>query len=360
MQERILAEREGKPFLLLRDGTQTQHIVRLPTDGDRLTIGRGEGVELALDWDERVSRVHAELERVGDSWAVADDGLSRNGTFVNGKRVRGRQRLEEGDELRLGGTRMVFRSLEGGVGGAATTKVSQSVAAFTAVSDAQRRVLVALCRPFAGGDPWARPATNKDIAAELYLSVPAVKTHLRALFGRFGIEDLGQNEKRLRLAELAFQAGLVSMEDVQGESEPSLGSLVAGRPRRQSHPSKDAMRAGGTGPRRPPEVGLRGTSPCSGPFGATRDLRHRATLELDSPGAGLSFVPGRRSTEQPPLRRSCNMARGDVRIAVTLACEECKRRNYQTNKSKRNNPDRIALRKYCKWCRHHTSHRETR
>ena len=36
------------------------------------------------------------------------------------------------------------------------------------------------------------------------------------------------------------------------------------------------------------------------------------------------------------------MARGDVRIAVTLACEECKRRNYQTNKSKRNNPDRIT------------------
>ena len=48
------------------------------------------------------------------------------------------------------------------------------------------------------------------------------------------------------------------------------------------------------------------------------------------------------------------MARGDVRIAVTLACEDCKRRNYQTNKSKRNNPDRIALRKYCKWCRRHT------
>ena len=54
------------------------------------------------------------------------------------------------------------------------------------------------------------------------------------------------------------------------------------------------------------------------------------------------------------------MARGDVRIAVTLACEECKRRNYQTNKSKRNNPDRIAMRKYCKWCKQHTGHRETR
>ena len=59
-------------------------------------------------------------------------------------------------------------------------------------------------------------------------------------------------------------------------------------------------------------------------------------------------------------RSTPSMARGDVRIAVTLACEECKRRNYQTNKSKRNNPDRISLRKYCRWCRRHTGHRETR
>src|SRR5882762_9156469 len=54
------------------------------------------------------------------------------------------------------------------------------------------------------------------------------------------------------------------------------------------------------------------------------------------------------------------MARGDVRIAATLACEECKRRNYQTNKSKRNNPERLQLRKYCKWCKRVTPHRETR
>jgi large subunit ribosomal protein L33 len=60
------------------------------------------------------------------------------------------------------------------------------------------------------------------------------------------------------------------------------------------------------------------------------------------------------------LDGSLPVARGDVRIAVTLACEECKRRNYQTNKSKRNTPDRITLRKFCKWCRTHTSHRETR
>ena len=54
------------------------------------------------------------------------------------------------------------------------------------------------------------------------------------------------------------------------------------------------------------------------------------------------------------------MARGDVRIAVTLACDECKRRNYQTEKSKRNDPNRIELRKYCRSCGRHTGHRETR
>jgi large subunit ribosomal protein L33 len=59
-------------------------------------------------------------------------------------------------------------------------------------------------------------------------------------------------------------------------------------------------------------------------------------------------------------RLAVAMARGDVRIAVTLACESCKRRNYQTNKSKRNTPDRIELRKYCRWCGKHQPHRETR
>jgi large subunit ribosomal protein L33 len=69
----------------------------------------------------------------------------------------------------------------------------------------------------------------------------------------------------------------------------------------------------------------------------------------------------------PPLPRSNlkvlkerqEMATG-VRVAITLACTECKRRNYQTNKSKRNNPDRIEFKKYCRWCGRHTPHRETR
>lgn len=49
-----------------------------------------------------------------------------------------------------------------------------------------------------------------------------------------------------------------------------------------------------------------------------------------------------------------------MRTLVTLECTECKRRNYTTDKNKKNNPDRIELKKYCPWCKKHTVHKETR
>ncbi|HID08928.1 TPA: 50S ribosomal protein L33 [Candidatus Micrarchaeota archaeon] len=49
-----------------------------------------------------------------------------------------------------------------------------------------------------------------------------------------------------------------------------------------------------------------------------------------------------------------------MRVDVTLACSECKRRNYITTKNKRNNPDRLELRKYCSFCKTHTKHKETK
>lgn len=54
------------------------------------------------------------------------------------------------------------------------------------------------------------------------------------------------------------------------------------------------------------------------------------------------------------------MAKSDNRPIITLACEDCKRRNYTTTKSKVNDRDRISLRKFCPSCRRHTSHKETR
>ena len=48
------------------------------------------------------------------------------------------------------------------------------------------------------------------------------------------------------------------------------------------------------------------------------------------------------------------------RIVATLACTVCKQRNYATSKNKKNNPERLELRKFCRTCRAHTAHRETK
>jgi large subunit ribosomal protein L33 len=54
------------------------------------------------------------------------------------------------------------------------------------------------------------------------------------------------------------------------------------------------------------------------------------------------------------------MAASDVRIIIGMACQECKGRNYTTTKNKKNDPDRLTLRKYCPRCGKYTEHRETK
>lgn len=49
-----------------------------------------------------------------------------------------------------------------------------------------------------------------------------------------------------------------------------------------------------------------------------------------------------------------------MRVAVTLACTECKRRNYITSKNKKNTPDRLEMKKYCSFCKTHTLHKESK
>ena len=210
LQERLSAERAGTPFLVLRDGNGAQRLLRL--DGERLSIGRGQNNDVPLPWDTEVSRLHAELERIAGEWTIVDDGLSRNGTFVNGTRVSGRVRLRDGDVVRVGRTTLGYRRPD------ADDTQERTVVATEALTLAdlpatQRRVLVALARPYKHGE-YATPATNQQIADELYLSVDAVKAHLRSLFQRFGIEQLPQNQKRSRLVAEAFQRGIVSQRDL--------------------------------------------------------------------------------------------------------------------------------------------------
>ena len=211
LQERILAERRREPFLLYRDGDGRQVIVALDAEGP-VTIGRRPGTDVCLDWDSEVSRTHAQLERTGREWTVVDDGLSHNGTWVGGKRVTGRRRLRDGDVVEVGGTLIAFCSSSGDSSSTATvTSVGPHVA--EVLTPAQRRVLVALCRPF-NDSSYSTPATNQQIADELVVSVDAVKSNLRALFAAFGVDDLPQNQKRASLALQALRSGVVTRRDL--------------------------------------------------------------------------------------------------------------------------------------------------
>ena len=50
----------------------------------------------------------------------------------------------------------------------------------------------------------------------------------------------------------------------------------------------------------------------------------------------------------------------EMRVKITLACSECKQRNYETKKNKKNDPDRLEMNKYCRFCNKHTLHKETK
>jgi pSer/pThr/pTyr-binding forkhead associated (FHA) protein len=211
LQALIEADRTGIPFVYWHDGAGEQHIVMLTRDRARVTIGRREQSDIPLTWDDEVSRAHALLEPVGEEWTLVDDGLSRNGSFVNGSRVRGRQRLHHGERMWFGKTHVVYRDPASGRGSESTARAPDSPSAVP-VTETQRKILVALCRPIAGATA-AIPATNPQIAAEVHLSVEAVKAHLRNLFDRFGLGDLPQNEKRSRLVSIVLGSGVLAPHD---------------------------------------------------------------------------------------------------------------------------------------------------
>ena len=209
----LRVQRTGRPFVVFRDDEDRQQIVGLPESSREISVGRGPDQDIRLAWDPEVSRVHALLSRIGGTWTVVDDGLSRNGTFVNGTRVLGRHRLCDRDVLRCGSVSLQFR--EPAVADADETRTAAEAASARVMSPAQRRVLVALCRPLAQA-PHGLPATNKQIACELSLSVDAVKTHLRNLAELLEVEDLPQNQKRAQLAWRALSNGLVSARELSG------------------------------------------------------------------------------------------------------------------------------------------------
>jgi hypothetical protein len=132
----------------------------------------------------------------------------RTARTSNGNRVRGRQRLRDRDRVRVGKTVLVYRFVQPVP--AATTVSAGEPSSRAELTNTQRRVLVALCRPYRRGDKSVTPASDRQIAAELVLTAEAVESELRLLSTKFELGDLPQNERRVRLAECVMQNGLIS------------------------------------------------------------------------------------------------------------------------------------------------------
>jgi hypothetical protein len=177
-----------------------------PLDGDRLTVGADPSSDLVAE-RRGLSRAHAVFERYGEAWSVRDLG-SRNGTFVNGERVIGERALHADDEILLGDLRIVFHSTNTGA------RPTEGVQHPPALTQRERDVLVALCRPLLGGDAFTEPATIKAIAAELFVTEAAVKQHIARLYEKFGVDEGGER-RRVRLANAAVARGAVKVGDLK-------------------------------------------------------------------------------------------------------------------------------------------------
>jgi hypothetical protein len=206
------------------------------------TIGRGSAVDVHLA-DPSVSRLHAEIVRHGPYAYVADLGLSRNGTRVNGRLV-ARRVLEDGDVLSFGAARCR-------VGGIPREDIAAEVELRRSASPELTRreldVLTSLCRPALSDEAFVAPATAREIATDLVVTEAAVKQHLLRLYQKFRIPE-GPN-RRVRLANEVIALGLVrplppAERAVQPRSSPAeRGEATAAGvspPRRRGEPDRAA------------------------------------------------------------------------------------------------------------------------
>jgi FHA domain len=172
-----------------------------------LSVGKSPENDLVIDNDEAVSRLHAQLERVGPAWCITDLG-ARNGTFVNGQKIVTTRKLFDRDEILMGRTRLVLNDSSARGGG-----TTQPVRPPPARTPTEQRVLVELCRPVLSGQAFTSPAAVGEIARALYVGRAAVQQHLGHLYDKFGLHEPGN--RRVLLANAAIQCQAVTIKDLQ-------------------------------------------------------------------------------------------------------------------------------------------------
>jgi hypothetical protein len=203
----IGSEEDDQMAVLEVWGPDGRRIVEL--DGSQLTVGKSAETDLSIEHDGAVSRVHLRLERLGTAWCASDLG-SRNGSFVNGERLFGARSLRDGDEIRLGRSRLVFRDH-----GGSAEPTTDRLTAPPEITRRERDVLIELCRPVLAGNVFTPPASVQEIAAALYITPAAVKQHLGRLYEKFDLFETETTPRRVSLANAALNSGAVTIGDLR-------------------------------------------------------------------------------------------------------------------------------------------------
>lgn len=169
---------------------------RFPVRGTSVRIGRSVDNDVVLSAEPTVSRHHAELARHGEGWAVRDLG-SHNGTHVNGVLLAEGATRPVGPDDVVGLGTVTVRLLTPDDGGGLTVsdpRGREMHRLLTALSQREREVLALV----AGG------RTDDQVAAELFISVKTVHSHLDRIRDKAGVR------RRAELTRLAVRLGLSS------------------------------------------------------------------------------------------------------------------------------------------------------
>jgi FHA domain-containing protein len=210
LEARQEAERRGERFLVYGD-EEGRQVIHTLAEGRSVTIGRRPEADVSVPWDPEMSRVHAELEVRAGEWTITDDGLSQNGTWVNGLRLTGRRRLGDGDLLRVGRTQFAF--CDPVPIGTGPTLVPGELSATPRFSEQQQRVLRALCRPLFQDGEGINPASDEEIAEVTGIPLEAVASELDHLGRALGLDEMPPLDQRAEIALLAMRSGLVSADE---------------------------------------------------------------------------------------------------------------------------------------------------
>lgn len=203
------ADALGEPMLIWRDGERRQQL-QLLDPARRYSLGRRRTMSVPIAWDAKVSKLHAELECIDGEWVITDDGLSRNGTWINERRIHERGRLRHEDQIRIGHTILEFRAAPDDLELLATED-EDGADALPTFTPSEQAALRELCHDwFVEGKP--APSPNDEIAARLSLSINAVKATLRSAYRKCGYPEQ-DSQRRSTVMHYVIERGIVTPND---------------------------------------------------------------------------------------------------------------------------------------------------